>query len=236
VVAIKNNKIYIMTLALIEYSQSAVSSIAFCNLTGGREERFTDKSTKFSPAGAAVMLRSKVYTEIIDKICTKELYIDIDNAKWGKGKRKKRQHKKNQKQIEQLVSSVITENTKFFPLFFARENKEFVAILNDNYEHTEIAVSLGLADAEDDVLCSFYFRGDDSEVTCLISVNPRDDVPKEIMNYGRSVSYEPWCCGGCGIVTDRRLKCGACRCAVYCSKDCQREAWASHKLVCGALP
>ena len=42
-------------------------------------------------------------------------------------------------------------------------------------------------------------------------------------------------CGGCEMVVDGRLKCSACRRAVYCSKACQKAHWSNgHKHECGS--
>ena len=41
-------------------------------------------------------------------------------------------------------------------------------------------------------------------------------------------------CGHCGI--DAKLVCTRCRSVRYCSQTCQREAWATHKPVCVAVP
>ena len=35
---------------------------------------------------------------------------------------------------------------------------------------------------------------------------------------------------------DARKYCGKCKVARYCSEACQRQAWASHKLVCSTRP
>lgn len=38
-------------------------------------------------------------------------------------------------------------------------------------------------------------------------------------------------CGGCNS-DDSEMRCGRCKYALYCSKECQRDAWPSHKLHC----
>ena len=42
------------------------------------------------------------------------------------------------------------------------------------------------------------------------------------------------CCHTCGVVTDsgQCRSCGTCRCARYCSRDCQETHWLQHKQVC----
>jgi len=42
-------------------------------------------------------------------------------------------------------------------------------------------------------------------------------------------------CWECGVGASGRghLKCGGCRTGAYCSKECQRAAWPSHRTVCG---
>ena len=46
----------------------------------------------------------------------------------------------------------------------------------------------------------------------------------------------PFVCAFCGIMSLERLrKCGGCRAAFYCSKECQKQHWtAEHKAYCGA--
>ena len=128
---------------------------------------------------------------------------------------------------------VISDFISLCPSIVAIEGeKEFVAIFNDNFAHTENAVRMGLVKEGDKVMFTFF--NSNESLTCVIGINDGGNPSKHIANFGQRVSYEPWCCGGCGIATDRRLKCGACRCAVYCSKDCQREAWTNHKFFCGA--
>mmetsp|Transcript_418 Transcript_418/g.705 ORF Transcript_418/g.705 Transcript_418/m.705 type:complete len:257 (-) Transcript_418:123-893(-) len=42
--------------------------------------------------------------------------------------------------------------------------------------------------------------------------------------------------GGCekfGCENDGKMRCGRCKVARYCSRDCQKIAWGGHKLVCG---
>ena len=44
---------------------------------------------------------------------------------------------------------------------------------------------------------------------------------------------KPKACSNCGGSGDGLLsKCSACKWTVYCSKDCQREHWKQHKLMC----
>ena len=40
-------------------------------------------------------------------------------------------------------------------------------------------------------------------------------------------------CSGCGVATDKLQACAACRKAVYCSRDCQKQHWKNtHKIEC----
>ena len=41
-------------------------------------------------------------------------------------------------------------------------------------------------------------------------------------------------CDRCGVVKGRNamLRCGRCRTALYCSAECQKADWATHKRVC----
>ena len=41
--------------------------------------------------------------------------------------------------------------------------------------------------------------------------------------------------GGCaryGCDKDGKLRCGRCKIVRYCSRECQRDEWRSHKLIC----
>ena len=40
-------------------------------------------------------------------------------------------------------------------------------------------------------------------------------------------------CIVCGKVNGQLQKCGACKCASYCSTTCQKKDWRSHKMICG---
>ena len=51
------------------------------------------------------------------------------------------------------------------------------------------------------------------------NINTRPDKPEERL------------CGNCGSPNDLSA-CAKCKSAFYCSKDCQREAWRHHKLLC----
>jgi hypothetical protein len=43
-------------------------------------------------------------------------------------------------------------------------------------------------------------------------------------------------CDACGVVASRQpLLCSGCRKVSYCSRDCQKVAWRSHKTACGGL-
>jgi len=60
-----------------------------------------------------------------------------------------------------------------------------------------------------------------------------------IASHSPAVSYERWACAACGLLTDGRLKCGACRNVVYCSRVCQSLHWSAangHRASCGAVP
>lgn len=45
------------------------------------------------------------------------------------------------------------------------------------------------------------------------------------------VYLEPFQCACCHKV-DSTLRCASCRCVYYCSKQCQRKHWPTHKKVC----
>ena len=51
----------------------------------------------------------------------------------------------------------------------------------------------------------------------------------------RPVQGTPSCdaCGAAGSPEAKLMKCGQCHLASYCSRDCQKKDWKSHKLVCG---
>jgi ankyrin repeat protein len=39
-------------------------------------------------------------------------------------------------------------------------------------------------------------------------------------------------CSFCKEVPEKRKKCGKCKIAIYCSKECQSQHWTNHKLEC----
>ena len=39
-------------------------------------------------------------------------------------------------------------------------------------------------------------------------------------------------CANCGIKREKMQKCGRCKKAHYCSKECQAQAWPEHKKAC----
>lgn len=39
-------------------------------------------------------------------------------------------------------------------------------------------------------------------------------------------------CDNCGCVLTKARKCGRCKCAMYCSKNCQVEDWPLHQVLC----
>ena len=41
-----------------------------------------------------------------------------------------------------------------------------------------------------------------------------------------------WPCDQCGVSKSKAKACGLCQVAYYCSKDCQTQAWPSHKMTC----
>jgi hypothetical protein len=43
------------------------------------------------------------------------------------------------------------------------------------------------------------------------------------------------CCHGCGVVPNATFMCSVCKVARYCSKECQVNAWPTHKTVCKHL-
>ncbi len=51
----------------------------------------------------------------------------------------------------------------------------------------------------------------------------------------KASSFLNFCCGGCGAElksTERRKSCSACKLARYCSAECQKIAWPTHKELC----
>ena len=42
----------------------------------------------------------------------------------------------------------------------------------------------------------------------------------------------PHRCAACGLLVDGRLRCGRCRVARYCDRDCQRQHWRAHRENC----
>ncbi|KAJ7911586.1 hypothetical protein B0H13DRAFT_2009257 [Mycena leptocephala] len=49
---------------------------------------------------------------------------------------------------------------------------------------------------------------------------------------GGEAPREEKCCNMCGVSASSLKNCGRCRIARYCSADCQRNAWPSHKKTC----
>ena len=68
----------------------------------------------------------------------------------------------------------------------------------------------------------------------LIARTTAGRTPKVKLDDGSKVAM----CAGCGERLDSRgkklLACARCKAAVYCGKDCQKQAWPTHKKYCRA--
>ena len=42
-------------------------------------------------------------------------------------------------------------------------------------------------------------------------------------------------CCNCGACAENILQCSKCKASTYCSKQCQREQWGSHRVLCAAI-
>lgn len=108
----------------------------------------------------------------------------------------------------------------------------FVPIFDDNGTHAALATRLGLARAGDDVLISF-FPHTDGQPACVVSINAHSRADGFMAEQGVCASCARFACAGCGILTDGRLKCGACRGPVYCGRECQLRDWRGrHRSAC----
>jgi len=198
-------------------------------LADSRDSRFDDKDEAFSPVGVQKLLQSKPHITLFKSILTANRTFNIILSAAT-------ENEQNTKLLTKLACIVATDADRLRSvLVTVREKKEFIAVFNDRYHHNALALRMGIAKAEDTVLVSFFMLDVGTSgggLTCLISINPNDALDEFIAKVGARESYARWCCGGCSIVTDRRLKCGTCRCAVYCSKACQLADWPSHKLSC----
>eukprot|EP00897_Mesotaenium_endlicherianum_P005407 jgi/Mesen1/4895/ME000244S04082 len=51
-------------------------------------------------------------------------------------------------------------------------------------------------------------------------------------NRGKHAKGAPKACDVCGVVDEKVHRCTACKAAAYCSRECQKRAWPSHKELC----
>jgi len=76
-----------------------------------------------------------------------------------------------------------------------------------------------------------------ASVICVVDFTNRGyGLVEGVVNIISSRYRLPFACSFCGILSlERFRKCGRCRSAFYCSKECQQCHWvAEHKLHCGA--
>ncbi|KAK7509779.1 uncharacterized protein IWZ02DRAFT_507714 [Phyllosticta citriasiana] len=55
------------------------------------------------------------------------------------------------------------------------------------------------------------------------------------MSGHRHTGWNDQTCGKCGKTADGLKRCGKCQIQRYCDRDCQKEHWMTHKLVCGSI-
>ena len=195
-------------------------------VANSRDSRFDDKDEMFSPVGVQKLLQSKTHIALFKTIVQANRTFNIILSTPTESEH-------NKKVLSKLAFAAASDTESLRSvLVTVREKQEYIAVFNDRFHHNALAMRLGITKAEDTVLVSFFMFEQSGGLTCLISINPDDALDEFIAKIGEKVSYADWCCGGCGIVTDRRLKCGTCRCAIYCSKACQLGDWPSHRLVC----
>ena len=205
-----------------------------------RDARFEHESTHFSPAGVNRLLTSKplhdLFRRMRDKPEPDRLIIHTPVLAEMKRIDKMQGKAKNRRaallvamrvgmDMGELTSNVVTES----------EHETFVPVLSDDFENAEAVVRLGLAKEGDCVQFSFFPHMEVGKLACMISINDvRACASGIVTRRGLGASYKQWCCAGCNIVTDGRLKCSVCRSAIYCSKACQKSCWGEHRLFCGS--
>eukprot|EP00897_Mesotaenium_endlicherianum_P005406 jgi/Mesen1/4894/ME000244S04085 len=59
-----------------------------------------------------------------------------------------------------------------------------------------------------------------------------EGLRREIQDRGKHVKGAPKACDVCGVVDEKVHRCTACKAAAYCSRECQKLAWPSHKELC----
>jgi glutaredoxin-related protein len=194
-----------------------------------RESRFTGVND-ISPAGVDKILHSKAHTALLK---------DISEAK---GDFKVFMPIKDQPdtiteihndQITQALLQIASHHAKLQPQAMClRDCKTFVPIFDDDHDNKRVGIHCGLIKKDDSILFSFFPLAS-GELAVTINVNNNPHVDMFMHARGKAASYTKTCCAACGIATDGRLKCGACRRAVYCGKQCQKGHWQTHRTGCG---
>jgi hypothetical protein len=88
-----------------------------------------------------------------------------------------------------------------------------------------------------DFLKVFKIKDDDVEISSIqfpafayCSCRFDTKLYKPGGKYDKSMSYHK--CNLCSAQISKPLRCGRCLCVVYCNKECQKEDWKEHKIVC----
>jgi hypothetical protein len=196
-----------------------------------RDSRFKNLAS-LSPAGTEKMLRSQGHAELLASIAAAgPAKVFVSRARGADC-------------VAEVRSAKLAERiTKHLALVAGRpgelqpqavcdvDAKTFVPMFDDDFGNSALGVRLGLAKPGEQTLFSFFLLHS-GELACVVDVNYNPHVDAFVAAHGKRFSFARICCAACGIATDGRLKCGACRGAVYCGRACQAGDWPTHRKMC----
>ena len=197
-----------------------------------RDTRFADED-EFSPAGVEKIIRSHAHQALLCDIGKARTGLRIFMASaHNSADVKEIQNPGTKERLAKYLTLITANPQRLQPQAMCNtKEKTFVPIFDDDYDHPKLGARLGVAKAGDKTLFSFFPLAD-GELACTINVNANPFVDSFMSTHGKQFSFATVCCAACGIVTDGRLKCSACRRAIYCGRACQATHWPTHKACC----
>ena len=178
----------------------------------------SQSSTRFTPSGSPLLLLSVIDYQLIDQL--------IKEGNFDRETHEANYHRIITEGVSREVCVIRTSSTEEVDYL------RFVLRWNSTRMRRTAWQSKNLPRGDDSpwraTLVSLLYGQDVCRCLQWTGILTNSEMLNDMLSLKRST-----CCANCSIKKIQLNRCGRCKTVFYCSRECQKNHWSSHKKVCG---